>query len=388
MPCLIKSFTKSCPGLVTFTYNEMNSVLFKKKKIKNFLKNNNEWIFGIHLQGSYERLKKFPYEDWQNFILCYNQNSKYLKNISVEKKIDVSCQNFINIYNIETNKKYWDICIISRDSEIKRISYTVKLIKKLLYYKKDIKILIIVPDDRAFRFFDNLDKNSYFNLVPKLFSNDELKKIDFISSNVNSFGNFPLSEKTIFKFLSESKYTMINSKKEGINRTLIQGFCYGTKAIVNNDLESEIVDMYLNSENSIFISDDLDDSAKKIVKGLNQYVYSYKLMEHFRSIFSNEISIQKLKNYLEKLLIHKGYNFSGEWFLKDLSTRLCGHGNINSFQIYYNESYFFDWFDKARNVQNNFRSEDDFYSFKVKDKPYFCIKTLRKIKDLLKKIIK
>ena len=146
--------------------------------------------------------------------------------------------------------------------------------------------------------------------------------------------------------------------------------------------------MYLNSENSIFISDDLDDSAKKIVKGLNQYVYSYKLMEHFRSIFSNEISIQKLKNYLEKLLIHKGYNFSGEWFLKDLSTRLCGHGNINSFQIYYNESYFFDWFDKARNVQNNFRSEDDFYSFKVKDKPYFYIKTLRKIKDLLKKIIK
>ena len=284
----------------------MNSPLFKKKKIKNFLNNNKEWIFGIHLQGSYERLKEFPYEDWQSFILCYNQNSKYLKNIDNQKKIDLSCQNFINIYGIETNKKYWDLCIISRDSEIKRISYTVELIKKLLNNKKDIKILIIVPDNRAFGIFNSSNKNSYFNLIPKMFNNDELKKIDFISSNVNSFGNFPLSEKTVFKFLSESKYTMINSKKEGINRTLIQGFCYGTKAIVNNDLESEIVELYLDDENSIFINDDLANSADKIVKGLNKYVYSKELMQHFRSIFSNDTSTQKLKNYLEKLLIHKG----------------------------------------------------------------------------------
>ena len=388
MPCLIKSFTKNCPGLVTFTYNEMNSPLFKKKKIKNFLNNNKEWIFGIHLQGSYERLKEFPYEDWQSFILCYNQNSKYLKNINNQKKIDLSCQNFINIYGIETNKKYWDLCIISRDSEIKRISYTVELIKKLLNNKKDIKILIIVPDNRAFGIFNNSNKNSYFNLIPKMFNNDELKKIDFISSNVNSFGNFPLSEKTVFKFLSESKYTMINSKKEGINRTLIQGFCYGTKAIVNNDLESEIVELYLDDENSIFINDDLANSADKIVKGINKYVYSKELMQHFRSIFSNETSIQKLKDYLEKLLIHKGYNLKGEWFLKDLSTRLCGHGNINSFQIYYNENYFYDWFEKAKKVQDNFDCEDDFYSFKIKDKPNFYTKILGKTKDLLKKLMK
>ncbi len=388
MPCLIKSLTKNCPGLVTFTFNEMISPLFKKKKIKNFLINSKDWIFGIHLQGSYERLKEFPHEDWQSFILCYHQNSRYLKNINIGKKIDLSCQNFINIYNFDTNKKYWDLCVISRDAEIKRISYTVKLIKKLLKIKKDIKILIIVPDHREFGAPYILKENSYFNLIPKLFSNNELKKIDFISSNVNSFGNFPLSEKTVFKFLSESKYTMINSKKEGINRTLIQGFCYGTKAIVNNDLESEIVELYLDKENSIFISDDLEDSADKIVKHLDKYVYSDELVKHFRSIFSNDISIEKLKKYLKKLLIDKSYDFEGDWHLNNLSTRLCGHGNINSFQFYHNENYFFEWFEKARKVQSNFDGEDDFYSFKIKDEPNLWIKTFDRTKKLIKKLLK
>ena len=388
MPCLIKSLTKNCPGLVTFTFNEMTSPLFKKKKIKNFLKNNKDWVFGIHLQGSYERLKEFPYEDWQSFILCYNQNSKYLKNINNNKKIDLSCQNFINIYNFDTDKKYWDLCVISRDAEIKRISYTVKLIKRLLKIKKNIKILVIVPDHREFGASKILKENSYFKLIPKLFGNNELKKIDFISSNVNSFGNFPLSEETVFKFLSESKYTMINSKKEGINRTLIQGFCYGTKAIVNNDLESEIVELYLDEENSIFISEDLNDSANKIVKNLDRYVYSDELVQRFRSIFSNHISTEKLKKYLKKLLTNKSYNFEGDWYLNNLSTRLCGHGNINSFQFYHNENYFFEWFEKAEKAQNNFDCEDDFYSFKIKDELNFYTKTLDDTKNLLKKLIK
>ena len=41
MPCLIKSSTENCPGIATFTYNEITSPLFKKK-IQNFLNNNKD----------------------------------------------------------------------------------------------------------------------------------------------------------------------------------------------------------------------------------------------------------------------------------------------------------------------------------------------------------
>ena len=145
----------------------------------------------------------------------------------------------------------------------------------------------------------NLDKyfrkKDYFDEIKIKFNYEELKKIDFISSNINSFGNSPLSESTIFKFLSESKFSMINSKKEGINRSIIQGFCYGTKAIINEDLESELVGLYLNEQNTVFIDNDIKASARKIIKNVDQYEYSEKITKEFSPRFSSDISKIKLK---------------------------------------------------------------------------------------------
>ena len=179
---------------------------------------------------------------------------------------------------------------------------------------------------------------------------------------------------------------MLNSKKEGINRSLIQGFCYGTKAIINNDLESEIVELYLNNENSIFINDNLLESADIIINNLDKYVYSPEILQHFRSIFSNNISVPKLKKYIEKILIEKNYKLEGEWYLNNLSQRLCGHGNLNNFQFIFKEYYFFDWFEKAKNVQSDFVGEDDFFSYKIDDKPSFYEKITINFKKFLKKI--
>ena len=180
---------------------------------------------------------------------------------------------------------------------------------------------------------------------------------------------------------------MLNSKKEGINRSLIQGFCYGTKAIINNDLESEIVKLYLNNENSIFINDNLSESADIIISNLDKYVYSDEIVQYFRSNFSNNISVQKLKTYIEKILIEKNYQLDGDWYLNNLSQRLCGHGNLNDFQFRFKEYYFFDWFRKAKNVQSNFDGEDDFYSYKIYDEPSSYKKIIINLKKFLKNII-
>ena len=75
MPCLLKLPKKNSPGIVTFNTGELFSSLFKKKKIQKFINNKNDWVFGINLSGSYERLQNFPNPDWLSFILCYSKNS-------------------------------------------------------------------------------------------------------------------------------------------------------------------------------------------------------------------------------------------------------------------------------------------------------------------------
>ena len=398
MPCLLKLPKKDSPGIVTFNTSEYFSDLFKKKELINFLKENKKWIFGVNLSGSYERLREFPDESWLSFIMCYSLKSPYLDNINIKKKIDISYINFLEIYDFELKKKNWDICIVSRDAEIKRISYTVRLIKNLLKKDQNIKILILVPDSRSIfekTNFSIFNKESYFNLVLNLLSNEEKKKIDFISCDTNIFGNHTLSEKTLYRFISESKFVMINSKKEGINRAIIEGLCYGAKAIVHSDLESELDVLYLNSENTVFIDENLDISSKKIIDNLKIFNVISESVTKYRDIFSSINSKKKIQIYLKNLFANKSLTVDGKWYLDNLSQRLCNHGNKGLYTIQYSKKNFFDWFSKIEKLDETFVNEDSMYEYIFEDKPdifqsfiLFLIKNLKNLKNLIKKICK
>lgn len=386
MPCLIKLPKKNSPGIVTFNTNELFSDLFKKKVLINFLRKNKRWIFGVNLSGSYERLKDFPDESWVSFIMCYSLKSPYLNNIDTKKKIDISYINFLEIYDFELKKKNWDICIVSRDSEIKRISYTVRLIKSLLKKNENIRILIVVPDTRSTyekTSFNIFNKESYFNIVSTLLSNNEKKNIDFISCDTNIFGNYALSEKTLYRFISESKYVMINSKKEGINRAIIEGLCYGSKAIVHSDLESELDVLYLNNENTIFIDEDLDSSSKKIISGLKNFNINSEDINKYRDIFSSIYSKEKIKIYLQTLFENNSLSMDGKWYLNNLSKRLCNHGSKGLYTIQYSSKKFFEWFNKIEKLDEDFIDEDNMYEYRFEDKPNL----FQYSKSFLKKII-
>ena len=182
MPCLLKLPKNNSPGIVTFNTDEFFSDLFKNKELINFFQKNKKWIYGVNLSGSYERLKNFPDKEWLSFIMGYSFDSPYLKNINIKKITNISYINFLEIYNFDEKKKHWDICVVSRNTEIKRISYTVKLIKYLLKKKKNIKILMIVPDSRSIfekMYLNIFKRDNYFNLVLNLLSNDEKKKNRF-----------------------------------------------------------------------------------------------------------------------------------------------------------------------------------------------------------------
>ena len=72
MPVLLKNKTNNSPGIVVFTHNEiLRGVPRKSLKVNNLLTKayeNNEWIFGVHVQGDCSNVYNWPYKDWQNFF--------------------------------------------------------------------------------------------------------------------------------------------------------------------------------------------------------------------------------------------------------------------------------------------------------------------------------
>ena len=394
MPCLLKLPKNNSPGIVTFNTDEFFSDLFKNKELINFFQKNKKWIYGVNLSGSYERLKNFPDKEWLSFIMGYSFDSPYLKNINIKKITNISYINFLEIYNFDEKKKHWDICVVSRNAEIKRISYTVKLIKYLLKKKKNIKILMIVPDSRSIfekMYLNIFKRDNYFNLVLNLLSNDEKKKIDFVSCDVSIFGNHALSEKTLYRFFSESKYVMLNSKKEGINRAIIEGLCHGANAIVHSDLESELSVLYLNNENTIFIDKNLEASSEKIIQKLKDFDVKSENINKYRNIFSNINSKKKIEIFFQKIFKNNSLPIDGKWYLNNLSQRLCNHGNRGLYTIQYSKKKFFEWFQKIEKLDENFIDEDNMYDYVFEDKPNFLQYSnlqLYKTKEYLKKIIK
>ena len=62
-------------------------------------------------------------------------------------------------------------------------------------------------------------------------NHNEKKRIDFICSPEDLFGNFPLTDNTIYNLISLSKNLLLTSHQEGTPRVIIEAICLNTKII-------------------------------------------------------------------------------------------------------------------------------------------------------------
>ena len=160
-----------------------------------------------------------------------------------------------------------------------------------------------------------------------------------------------------------------------------------------DDLESEIIDLYLNNENSIFINDDLNKSTNIILDAITNYNNNDINKIYYREKFCENLNNCKeiLRKNLSKILKNRNFEVEGKWYLDDLNFRLCNHGTVGSYTIIYDENKFFDWFNKVEKLNNRFIDEDHMYDFWFRDKPNFYQKLIIKFatfKSFIKKKIK
>ena len=368
MPCILKQSVPGSPGIITFTHGEALWGLPKRsKRVREFLidaKQRGEWLFGIHVQGDCSYLESWPMPEWQSFVMWPEQAAPFLRNLPADEFCPYTCINFMPSFLVErpSEKKEWDICVISRASSIKRIETTLLLLREILNAKPDAKINLIVPDPRRQELGrkayakQSIDE-SYFTLPRKLFSARELKGMTFISSSQETFGNFPLSDDMMASILGRSRFMMLTSHLEGVPRVIAEALLVGTPCVVSEDLRSGL-NGRLNALNSVKIAVDPIVGAGQVVDALVHYDRLRVDRGEAKLLFSESQHLAGLKDFLSSKIKARAFGIEGAWYLEDLHLRLACHGQKEQFQFFNREELFFSWLDRARRLEGAYADED------------------------------
>ena len=381
MPIILKSPSKKSPGIISFTDHEvLFGVVAKFKSVKNFINemyNKKKWIFGIHVNGDPSWYGKWKREEWQEFFMWPNPNDEIFININSNLKTELSCINFYKkeLFEQYYHKKNYDICSIARFSSIKKIDLTIDIYKNLLKINPNLKLLLIAtyPKSNVEVISSKEDRyvQSTLYKIKHSLSHDDKKKIDFICSAEDLFGNFPLTDNTIYNLISLSKNLLLTSHQEGHARVIIEALCLNTKIIFSEKLKSGI-NKYLNKNNSLAYKEHVVDPqfiAKQTYKYINSQSNGIKKLKNYIDNFSEEKNIPKLKNFFKKLINLKNIQFdkNENWYLNDLNKRLACHSNSFSLTFYNNDKAFFNWFEKiSKKNPKIFFNEEALYDEAIK----------------------
>jgi glycosyltransferase involved in cell wall biosynthesis len=354
MPCLLKERTSTSPGIITFTHNEaLYGVVAKSAAVRDHLVQafiQKHWIFGVHIQGDCSHLPDWPKQDWRSFIMWSNPADPFLSSVKRAEITPITCVNFLPQPSTLPIEKTWDICVVSRPSEVKRITETLQLVQRLFALKSDLSVVFVVPDPRdqalgtnAYR-IQSIDRN-YFELPRRLFTCKQLKQISFISSSQRSFGTFPVSDDLIADLIGRSRFLLLTSHKEGVPRVIAEAFTLGTPCIVSKRLVSGL-NKYLDDTNTIFIEDEIDPAAQQIRDAFDHYD-AFKIDQSaMQELFCDAHNAPKLQTFLSERISTTGATVDGQWYLEELDFRLACHGRKHNMQFMNDDRLFFSWLAK------------------------------------------
>ena len=365
MPALIKNRGSVSPGIITFTSSEalwgLPRLSSKVRDFLNFQSQSGRWIFGVHVQGDLSHLENWPLEDWLGFVMWPDPNAQFLSNVEPQKRLPLNCVNFMPsaLDTATSRSRIWDICLISRASSIKRIDDSLGIIRLLIDKNPSLKIVSIVPDNRNFGDSADMADNEYFDLPRKIFSSAQLKKITFLSSSTEVFGQYPLSDEFMKEIILQSKFIMLNSHAEGTPRSLAEALLLGTPVIVSENLRSGINNT-LDENNSIKISDNNFLASEQILHALSNYHSFLVDRKQSRQFFSESVHLSNLKSLITDLYPQVSEH-DGLWHLDELHLRLACHGQKVNTQFFNNSDTFFEWFNRAEKICNSNELLDEDY---------------------------
>ncbi len=399
MVVVLKNKTKNSPGIIVFTHNEiLKGVIKKSKKINDLLQASTEkkkWLFGVHIQGDCRNLSSWPHKEWQSFFLWPNDGDLFLSNIPNKIIKDLTCVNFLpkTIENFKGLSKDIDIISVSKFSKIKNIDLTLKIFKALIDRNPSYKLLLIALKNPFKKKFFKNSREKYlekvFKLANSLKVSKKYKNIKIIDPDIKREDLFPIPDEEIYKYISRSKFHMLNSYREGVPRVIIESLYLNTKVIFSNKLSFGL-NKYMNNKNSFVYkenNENLEEIADSIDKELKKNIdYSDEFL-NLKDFQENESKV-RLINFLNKISSHFKKKLEDKnhisWRLNNLKFRLCSHFRKADHQILKNEKNFLKWF-KIVNEDENYFDEKYHHIFKI-DKIDIIFEARYFLKNLILKI--
>ena len=361
MPCLLKRPAPQSPGVITFTHNEfLYGVIARSAKVRDAIRNaaaSGRWIFGIHVQGDCSYLSRWPIEDWQSFVMWPDRDAGFLRGVPEHQVVPLNCVSFLPDSErvVPKSGRRWDLCVVSRASEIKRISETLNIVKRVLDRYPSLRVNFIVPDPRVLQHgkrtyaADGIER-AYFELPKRIFSATELRQVSFLSPSTEAFGKFPIAHDVVANVVAQSKFLFLWSHAEGTPRAIGEALLAGTPCIVSARLRSGMARGLAGQPTVVLDDNDPSGDADAIVSALMRHDEYDVDAAAARDAFADAVNRPRLLAALSQLLTRQGYGVGGEWYLEDLPLRLCGHGRKWDLQFMYHSALFFQWFERVESA--------------------------------------
>lgn len=354
MPSVLKYPGKNSPGIIVFTSNEyFFGALNSDKKLHDRLVELHKvgrWQYGVHINGSFHG-SQLEFSSLISFVLCADASLNFMESCSVPI-IELAAEFFVEINPLildQPRRPKWDVAIISRISDAKRFNLALDLLGELFIRRPNLRVCIVAQtNSRSF------SEKRYVLAASKRLKALLKYDLTLLISQVELFGNFPITQLGIQSILADSSLLIVSSAREGGPRVLTEAFTLGVRCVVFEDLKSNL-QKYFKLANVSLVSKNIPKAAKEItdllvrddcVKGTN--------------FFSNVENNEKLKNSILNILKKKDFAIDGVWDLSNLSLRLPGHSRLGDQQILYSCNLLLKWLNTVNYEESNF-SADNFF---------------------------
>jgi glycosyltransferase involved in cell wall biosynthesis len=316
MACIIKIPDENSKGVVTFTTQERDKLIFNNKTIfEKIVALKKDYIVGLHHNWHDYNFRYHPLFD-------FSMAGEGDLGSSEVPLVTLDACNFIpEEFHSSTGEKFWDVIYVTRAVYFKRVDLFFKSIKKIYDTGKKIKVLLVCcipPEDATpknviedYLSTFNAEERKYFTFLP--LTHDYPFCLD-----PASIGFLYRSSKIFAHFANDERRCRVVANAAATCMPIV---CMSDPA--------SIIPNHLKQTPYCYIVKNDDDFSNKIIQALDEYDENKNLFELSKH-FSVEHTKQELKCQLEKFLkISKNKMLDSSFNFFNLDIRLGRHHSIS-----------------------------------------------------------
>lgn len=323
MACLIKYADRDAKGILVFTTQERDHVIFKNPAIQNSIKAmKRDWVFGIH-------------HNWHDFNFVYNPLFDFHM-AGAEDLLETTGQKFPLIpldacnfspdcFSPSRSERHWDILYIANPVFFKRIPEFFKIIRSLYDEGKMYRALLISALPKKFT-----DKKHQFHNIREVyeatFNADERQYFNLFTPQYDAPTPYDLS--TLAHFYKSAKIFVHTADEERRCRVAAYAWASGLPVVGMNSVAS-LLPKHLRKAPYLFEPRNYAEFPKKIEMALNFRQFPRRKSESLaRNEMNAEFSKPRLARHFKKFFLIAPA--PKEYFLDNLDIRLGRHHGLSA----------------------------------------------------------